>query len=130
MPKGIKAPHPSKRARAHRKRSREYYRKVIKNDPEKLARMKELGRISWLKRRYGLTLEDFDRIYAAQDGLCGICGEELGERPHIDHDHDQGRTKKSVRGLLCVTCNTKLGWFENKGWQDQARKYLKAGRFF
>lgn len=71
-------------------------------------------RKSALKRKYGLTLEDYDAMVVAQDGRCAICpATEPGGPPdrrgfwHIDHDHMTGR----VRGLLCLNCNTSLGRF-------------------
>lgn len=48
-----------------------------------------------LKRRYGITSEDADRMFAEQNGLCAICRERPAE--HVDHDHATG----AVRGLLC-----------------------------
>ena len=50
---------------------------------------------------------EFDRLLVAQQGLCGICGEEnrSGHRLAVDHDHTTGR----VRGLLCHRCNTAIG---------------------
>jgi hypothetical protein len=63
-------------------------------------------RKSHLKRTFGLTLEDYDRMLAEQDGGCGICGDPPGQIAlHVDHDHDTG----VVRGLLCFRCNSALG---------------------
>jgi len=60
---------------------------------------------SWhLKYKYGITLEDYQRLYTKQSGQCAICGVEfpiLG----VDHSHESGR----VRGLLCQNCNAGLG---------------------
>lgn len=60
-----------------------------------------------LKKKYGLTLEAFDAMVAAQKGRCAICREEpQGGKPlHIDHCHASGR----VRSLLCSRCNTAIG---------------------
>jgi hypothetical protein len=66
-------------------------------------------------------------MLAAQDYACGICREpfEVGARICIDHDHaccpvppgaSYSRScGKCVRGLLCVKCNTWLGWMEKHG---------------
>lgn len=89
--------------------------------PEKLreygaryrARFPEHGRAYHLKVKYGITLEDYDRILAGQDGGCAICGSSeaggRGNRFHIDHCHTTGR----IRGLLCIRCNQGLGYFSD-----------------
>lgn len=66
-------------------------------------------------RQYGLTLEDYEALFAAQNGKCGICGEQEA-RLDVDHDHSCCPGKKScgqcIRGLLCLGCNSKLGFVE------------------
>lgn len=70
----------------------------------------EKRRIRDLKKRYGITVEQYDLLLKSQKGVCAICGgNNLDEkRLSVDHDHNTGE----VRGLLCNTCNRKLGWFE------------------
>jgi hypothetical protein len=65
------------------------------------------GEADHLRRTFGLTIEERDALFAAQDGLCAICR----ARPikHIDHDHAFGE----VRGGLCGPCNMGLGQFED-----------------
>lgn len=60
-------------------------------------------RNSQLKTMYGITLEDFDRMYKDQDGLCAIC--HTREAKCVDHKH----ATKQVRQLLCKTCNQGIG---------------------
>ena len=84
-----------------------------------------------LRRKYGITNEDFDGLIAAQEGRCAICGQipevarantRTGRRwtgLQIDHDHGTG----IVRGLLCIRCNTTLGHIEATGWHA-FRQYL------
>jgi hypothetical protein len=60
-----------------------------------------------LKRRYGIGVEDVDRMVAEQGGLCAICGRADPE--HVDHDHVSG----DVRGILCFNCNGGLGQFKD-----------------
>ncbi len=62
---------------------------------------------SWTLGRHGLTVEDYDRMFARQEGRCAICQNEyLDGRPLcVDHCHTTGR----IRGLLCKACNTYLG---------------------
>lgn len=78
---------------------------------------------SLLKRKYGITVEDWDEFFRIQGGRCGICGKHFSSDSrfiHTDHDH---QTQK-VRGLLCLSCNTKLDWYlENQeAIEDWANK--------
>lgn len=61
-----------------------------------------------LKRRYGLTSADVDRLVEAQGGTCALCRERPAQ--HVDHDHLTGR----VRGVLCSCCNQGLGNFRDR----------------
>src|SRR4051812_27777463 len=61
-----------------------------------------------LKRRYGITREQFAGMVEQQGGLCAICGIRSAE--HVDHDHMTGR----VRGVLCFNCNGGLGQFKDR----------------
>lgn len=60
--------------------------------------------------RYGLTIEDFDRMMVEQDGKCALCLRAVDYRLFVDHDHETGR----VRGLLCSKCNGALGWYQKR----------------
>ena len=66
------------------------------------------ARKSMLKHKYGLTHEDYERMYQAQDGRCAICKQPF-DNLCVDHNHKTGR----VRGLLCVPCNAALGSFKD-----------------
>jgi hypothetical protein len=71
-------------------------------------------RLYHLAKKYGITAADYERMFAEQDGKCLICRTDKTGRWsffHVDHDHATGK----VRGLLCVSCNTRLGWFELHG---------------
>lgn len=81
-------------------------------------------RKSWLKR-YGLTLEEFERMEAEQGGKCAICRRPCasGQNLSVDHCHDSLK----VRGLLCRTCNRSIGLMEdNVEWLANAIEYLKT----
>lgn len=55
-----------------------------------------------LKRRYGITLEQYNALLEQQGGACAICQRvPKAGRLHVDHDHKT----KVVRGLLCYRCN-------------------------
>ena len=69
-----------------------------------------------LQRRYNITARDYDQMFAEQHGRCRICKKQPTERRlHVDHDRSccPGPTScgKCVRGLLCVSCNSKLEWW-------------------
>lgn len=75
--------------------------------------MKVYSRASDLKNFYGLTVEDYNRLFTQQEGKCAICGrEQVIEKRQlaVDHDHKTG----AVRGLLCGKCNMTLGLFNDK----------------
>jgi hypothetical protein len=74
-----------------------------------------------MKRKYGLTIEDWNILVEQQNGLCGICREKPPEC--VDHDHVTGM----VRGLLCKWCNSNLGAFgDNIEGLERAIAYLKG----
>jgi hypothetical protein len=70
--------------------------------------------------KYGLTLEDYNKMLREQDGVCAICSRRQNPL-HVDHNKRTGE----VRGLLCMPCNTGLGFFgDNIGIMREAIKYL------
>lgn len=78
-----------------------------------------------LKRKYGLTLEQYEQMVVAQDGRCFLCGYKPpeGARLAVDHCH----ATKTVRKLLCDICNRSLGIIErDPTWVDRALLYLKT----
>lgn len=69
-------------------------------------------RDSWsMKYRFGIYLDDYEKIHDAQGGLCAICRRQSdhGIRLSVDHDHSTGM----IRGLLCRECNSGLGFFRD-----------------
>ena len=89
-----------KRYLARRDAHNEYARRYQQERPE---RRSVYARRYALKKLYGITPEQWDRMYEAQDGQCLICGTSPArKRLHVDHDHETGR----VRGLLCSGCNS------------------------
>ena len=72
-------------------------------------RLPEIARASGLKARYGMTLEQYAAMLAAQGGGCAICGSATSSGCknsfHVDHNHKTG----NVRGILCQRCNTGIG---------------------
>ena len=75
--------------------------------------------------KYGLTVDDYDRMAKQQDYGCALCGlEEWATRDGVlcvDHEHSTGR----VRGLLCYNCNLGLGHLkDDPSLLAKAAKYL------
>lgn len=77
-----------------------------------------------LKIQYGITLEEYEAMLTAQQGVCALCGapppDDRGLA--VDHCHDT----KRIRGLLCGPCNTALPRVEIPGWTEAALAYLAA----
>ena len=79
-----------------------------------------------LKRRYGITLDQWNEMFEDQKGCCAICKRhqsEINKRLAVDHNHDTGE----VRKLLCTNCNTALGLFyDNQDILLNAVEYLRS----
>lgn len=75
-------------------------------------------------RRYGITIETYDRMLQEQEGTCKICASPPGTRRlAVDHCHETG----VVRGLLCYRCNIALGYFRhNDQLLQKAADYLST----
>lgn len=76
-----------------------------------------------LKKKYNITDDDYNYAFQLQKGLCAICGKphSKGKRLDVDHNHET----TMFRGLLCRSCNGKLGWYEI--YQKRVGEYL-AGK--
>lgn len=65
------------------------------------------ARAAHLRRKYGITLEQYDQLLSQQDGRCAVCtrpAEAFTTRLAVDHNHVTGE----IRGLLCTHCNHRL----------------------
>lgn len=125
--KGYRASNPSKARDLEsvwRKNNRDKinarHREWTKKNPRPRRGTPEKDRAYALKKKYGLSPEDFDQLWESQKGLCVICGCEMipftiGKRGGesrsavVDHNHDTGK----VRGILCRLCNVGLGSFRD-----------------
>jgi len=85
-----------------------------------------------LKRHYGITLEEYERMYEEQGGSCKICGgtdtrqwrdgRTQRVKLFVDHEHKTNR----IRGLLCNKCNVGVAMFnDSEDIMLRAAKYLK-----
>lgn len=106
--------------------------KMAKYKKEWIAKNPKDWRVKTFKHRYGITLEEYEKMFASQKGCCAICGShqsELKKSLHIDHCHES----KKIRGLLCQKCNSFLGLaHDNVDLLKSAIKYLTctSERFF
>jgi len=73
-----------------------------------------------LRTKYGLTLEQYEAMLAAQNGKCSIC-KNAHDKMCVDHCHSSGR----IRGILCDPCNTAIGLLKDNPYVvKSARDYL------
>jgi len=80
---------------------------VLASHKEKYCAKK--ARAQSLMNNYGMTIEEWNEMFAAQNYRCAICGSKDPLHPSgnfvTDHDHLLGH----VRGILCHHCNAMLG---------------------
>ena len=105
-----------------REKSKKYQKNWEAANPEKAA---EYNRRAKLKKKYGISLEEYDILEEKQQGRCAICREApsdpRGYRLHVDHCHNTGE----IRGLLCSNCNAGIGRFQDSIERlENAIKYL------
>lgn len=95
----------------------------IKNEPGFLKQCQAKDRF----RKYNLIPEQYDEVFAAQNGKCAICGRiDSGRKTSKDLEVDHNSETKIVRGLLCHNCNTGIGHFKHDaGLLDKAAVYLR-----
>ena len=93
-------------------------------------RCRRCGRDSDLRRKFGISLEDYESMLDEQHSRCLICGRHFsevggkGDGLVVDHCHKTGK----IRGLLCSNCNTALGLLqEDPSSLRRAVAYLTDG---
>ena len=92
-------------ARRQTKEHKEYQKALRK---KKIAENPEYRLDGQFRYNYGISLEQYNAMFASQSGKCGICGTHqsaLAKRLCVDHCHSTGL----VRGLLCIQCNHAIG---------------------
>lgn len=96
-----------------------------------MGRVRDYHRRYHLKTTFGIEMEDYEALLAAQGAVCAICGAPPPEkavrgdgpgRLAVDHNHESG----VVRGLLCLPCNAALARMEDiPQWHEKALAYLQ-----
>jgi len=106
----------------NRERSIENCRKWRLEHPDREAAS---SRKTKLKHKYGLSIDDYNKMLKEQGCCCKICGitvDVFGKNLVVDHDHKTGK----IRGLLCNSCNSVLGYAkEDEKIMLNAIEYLK-----
>lgn len=85
----------------------------------------EVKREWMLKKKYGMTIADYNKKLEEQGNCCAICNKNTNlpdESFHVDHNHATG----AIRGLLCQRCNLRLGFIEDADFYGKAMDYLNA----
>lgn len=72
-------------------------------------RKREIERRSGIKYRFGITRDDWEKMYASQQGACAICKRKGDRKLCVDHCHTTGK----IRGLLCNACNSGIGFLRD-----------------
>ena len=99
----------------------EPYRKRAREVPP------EKSRAQRLRKKYGITIDDYNRMLEQQGGTCAICpavvsGHNMTDDLLVDHCHSTNK----VRGLLCADCNLMLGCInDNVELLEKAVLYLQ-----
>ena len=81
---------------------------------------------SKLKKRYNMTVDEYNALLINQDGRCKICSKRQARRSlAVDHCH----STNVIRGLLCDKCNMALGLIhDNLDILDGMKQYLIDSR--
>jgi len=92
----------------HNAQKRDYYRRFT----ESVKSGERARHFVHTLERCGLSLEQYQSLLRLQNGVCAICKKpEMGKRVNrlaIDHNPQTDK----VRGLLCGSCNRRLGFYE------------------
>lgn len=110
----------------YRKQNRQ---KVYESGREYRKRNKRKSQDYELCRKYGISIDDYDRMSVMQGHKCAICGSQNpgknNSRFCVDHDHVTGQ----VRALLCGTCNRGIGFMQDDpDLLEKAADYIRTFR--
>lgn len=117
-------------------RKRNDGRNTLRNEQTRKWRRTEHGKIVAksivLKKRYGISLIEYNKLLKEQDYKCAVClnsETSFDKRTNklrdlsVDHNHKTGE----VRGLLCRNCNTALGsLMDNENLISALLNYIRS----
>jgi len=115
--------------KCRRKKGRKYSKAHKKEKRENYFKNKQHYTNIHIRKKYGITLKQYNKMLKSQNNCCAICGKPEEEKEKnksirklaIDHDHKTG----NVRGLLCGKCNKGIGLLQgNIKILINATKYL------
>jgi len=116
----------------NKEKKKEYDKLYRQKNKEKIKEQKKLQydylkvKDKDLKRKYNISLDDYNKMLLEQEGKCWTCSmkaeDEKGKVLVVDHNHLTGE----VRGLLCNRCNTAIGLLqESQETIAKVSKYLQ-----
>ena len=115
-----------------RKYTREHYESYVKPwQAKNQDRLKRYRKDADLYKKYGIRLDDYNKLLVEQSALCAVCNQPetqvhpksgLPYQLSVDHCHKTGK----VRELLCNNCNRVLGAVnDNVELLGKLQEYLK-----
>ena len=106
-----------------KRRGKEYLYHICKPcNRDKNKELKEYGRDWELKKKYGISLEEYRKECEKRGNICDICS-VITDTMHVDHNHITGK----VRGFLCGSCNRGIGLLKDSPEiLDKASHYLRT----
>uniref|UniRef100_A0A6H1ZY46 Putative recombination endonuclease VII n=1 Tax=viral metagenome TaxID=1070528 RepID=A0A6H1ZY46_9ZZZZ len=72
-----------------------------------MGRIVKYNRDKHLKKKYGISIKQYNKLLKQQKKCCAICGKhQKNEKRNfaVDHNHKT----KFIRGILCTYCNSRL----------------------
>ena len=97
----------------------------LQSQRDAYGRTKESRKWEQIKRLYGVSKDDFNKMMEEQNNSCKLCSKPFISvtQTHIDHCHETDR----VRGILCMPCNVALGMLgDNEEGLTKALNYVKG----
>src|SRR5262245_38034966 len=112
----------------HKEQISEYARRKWQTDPDHREKHRVRNRLAQrrmvFRKVYGISWADYETMFERQGGACAIC-KRTGLTLCVDHCHLTGE----VRGLLCIRCNSAIGFCsDDPALLQAAAAYLQAAR--